>query len=98
MGYAKPLSAAALSPLEREDVMKRPALSFIVLLFIALGPLKAATKDQLVEAVWAYGTGNYEEAKRSFEELATRGNPEAQMLLGRMYATGVGVFFVLLFG
>jgi TPR repeat protein len=67
------------------------ALSFILFLCLALGPLKAATKDQLVEAIWAYGTGHYEEAVRSFEELATGGNAEAQMLLGRMYVTGEGV-------
>lgn len=66
--------------------MKKFALFFSLLLLI---PASAAA--DLNQAISDYRQGRYSQARPELERLAEQGDPDAQALLGHMYANGQGV-------
>lgn len=81
--------------------MKRiflPALCVAVLLTgtaLCTLPARAATgaADRILQEAWtAYNIGNYQKTLRLIEPLAAGGNARAQVMLGRCYENGLGVW------
>jgi hypothetical protein len=62
-------------------------LSLAVLLLIA----RAAWAGPFEDGLAAYQQGNYAEAVRWYRQAASQGHANAQLLLGVMYANGIGV-------
>ncbi len=65
-------------------------LSVLVIVFLLLGPYKAKG-DELLDAVEAYNSQDYETAVRIWPSYATKGNVNAQYFLGVAYHEGHGV-------
>jgi len=65
----------------------RAALATLVLLLVSLGAAQADWRS----AMSAYDQGDYRTAFTEFEQLAHQDDPDAQYMLGRMYARGQGV-------
>lgn len=69
------------------EARMRPLLTLLALMLCAL----PAGAGDLSSGVFAYRTGNYQEAVALFRPLAERGEPYAQYNLGVLYDNGLGV-------
>ena len=69
--------------------MARLVLLLLAALWLAL-PVAPAGAADLASAYEAYLRGDFGTAARAFGDLAGEGVPEAQFMLGRMYAAGQG--------
>lgn len=71
--------------------MRKSARIILVAAALGLGMTTFARADALAAGRGAFARHDYVTAARLLGPLAERGNPQAQMLLGFMFATGQGV-------
>lgn len=66
-------------------------INVLCLAFALLGAANIASADDLAEGIKAWETQDFARAHQLLGKLAQAGNPEAQVLVGEMYAFGEGV-------
>ncbi len=71
--------------------MKRCTKVFLSACLLGLAAFEVAAADRLADGRAAYQDNDFVKAARILRPLATRGNPEAEFILGNMYDKGLGV-------